>query len=71
MSFQTPIKHQFAAATIDREGLSAEIDKAYELGPDGPRFCGQHYRGLATCQRIGNHPDEHVATSERGTLVHY
>lgn len=59
--------HTTAELTADE--LTAEIDKAFELGAEGPGFCKAHYVGLAVCQRIGNHEGEHVVKGHTGRLI--
>jgi len=56
-------------ATLTAEELQAEIAKAFELGPDGPRFCAYRYVGLSSCERIGDHDGEHVTTGATGRLI--
>lgn len=56
-------------ATLTAEELNREIALAFELGPNGPRFCGVPYVGFASCERIGNHDGEHVCTGHTGRLI--
>ncbi|QNJ56559.1 hypothetical protein SEA_NIOBE_60 [Arthrobacter phage Niobe] len=56
-------------ATLTADELSDEIQMVYTLGSDGPGFCGAHYVGLASCERIGNHEGEHVVTGHTGRLI--
>jgi hypothetical protein len=56
-------------ATLSHQELHAEIDQAFDLGEDGPRFCDKPYVGLAVCARIGGHEGEHVTVGLTGRII--
>jgi len=56
-------------ATLTNEELTAEIDEAFRLGSNGPRFCNKPYIAGNVCERIGNHEGEHVTTGRTGRLI--